>query len=94
MYKKIHLFSAMIPTMLYLFCHRAPYCNKKEYVAKVPAEVIATFNSTTQAVHEQMRPRLKFLWKALAAKNHDSLKMMAAASIKTLFQSLLTATMS
>ncbi len=71
----------MIPTMLDILCNRAPYCNKKDYVAKVPAEVIATFNSTTQAVHEQMRPRLAVLWKAWAAKNHESLRMTAAAAI-------------
>ncbi len=67
--------------MLDVLCHRALYFNKNDYVAKVPAEIITTFNSTTQAVHEQMRPRLAVAWKEWAAKNQDSLKMTAAASM-------------
>ena len=48
----------MIPTMIDMLCHRAPYFNKKDYLAKVPADVIAAFNSTTKAMHESIRPKL------------------------------------
>ncbi len=62
----------MIPTMIDMLCHRAPYFNKKDYLAKVPADVLASFNNTTETMHESIRPKLVVLWKAWAAKNYES----------------------
>mmetsp|Transcript_21405 Transcript_21405/g.44963 ORF Transcript_21405/g.44963 Transcript_21405/m.44963 type:complete len:92 (+) Transcript_21405:397-672(+) len=70
----------MIPTMIDMLCHCAPYFNKKDYLAKVPADVIASFNSTTKTLHESLRPKLAELWKAWAAKNFESLRQISAAS--------------
>ena len=71
----------MIPTLLDVLCHRAPYLNKKHYLDKVPAETIGNFNTATQKIHETMRPKLAGIWKELewAAKNSDSLKLMVPA---------------
>ena len=69
----------MIPTLLDVLCHRAPYFNRKNYLDKVPAETIGNFNTATQKVHENMRPKLAGLWKEWAAKNSESLKMMVPA---------------
>ena len=69
----------MIPTLLDVLCHRAPYFNKKNYLDKVPAETIGNFNTATQKVHETMRPKLAGMWKEWAAKNSDSLKLMVPA---------------
>ncbi len=63
-----------------MLCHRAPYFNKKDYLAKVPADVIASFNSTTKTMHESIRPKLAVLWKAWAVKNYESLSQTSAAS--------------
>ena len=70
----------MIPTLLDVLCHRAPYFNKKNYLDKVPAEIISNFNSATQTIHEKMRPKLADMWKEWAAKNSDSLKLMVPAA--------------
>jgi hypothetical protein len=70
----------MIPTLLDVLCHRAPYFNRKNYLDKVPAETIGNFNTVTLKVHEGMRPKLAGLWKEWAAKNSDSLKTMAPAA--------------
>ena len=70
----------MIPTLLNVLCHRAPYFNRKNYLDKVPAETIGNFNTVTLKVHEGMRPKLAGLWKEWAAKNSDSLKMMLPAA--------------
>ncbi len=70
----------MIPTMIDMLCHRAPYFNKKDNLAKVPADVIASFNSTTKTMHESIRPTLAVLWKAWTAKNYESLSQISAAS--------------
>jgi hypothetical protein len=62
--KKIYLFSAIIAgsvdavTHLDVLCHHTPYYNKKDYVPKVSAEVIASFNSTIQTLHEHLSPKL------------------------------------
>ena len=69
----------MIPTLLDVLCHRAPYFNKKNYLDKVPAETIGNFNTATQKIHETMRPKLADMWKEWAAKNSDSLKSMVTA---------------
>ena len=69
----------MIPTLLDVLCHRAPYPNKKIYLDKVPAEIIAVFNNSTQTIHENARPKLAVIWKAWAAKNSDRLKSMEEA---------------
>jgi hypothetical protein len=69
----------MIPTLLDVLCHRAPYFNRKNYLDKVPAETIGNFNTATQKVHETMRPKLAGMWKEWAAKNSDSLKSMVTA---------------
>ena len=53
-----------------MMCHRAPYFNKKDYLAKVPADIIASFNNTSKIVHEAIRPKLAEQWKAWAAKNY------------------------
>ena len=74
------MFSAMIPTLVDILCHRAPFPNKKSYLDKVPAEIITAFNKSTQSIHETMRPKLAVIWKAWAAKNCESLKLMAAAA--------------
>ena len=66
--------------MIDMLCHRAPYFNKKDYLAKVPADVIASFNSTTKTVHETIRPKLAEQWKAWAAKNAENLRQISAAS--------------
>ena len=66
--------------MIDMLCHRAPYFNKKDYLAKVPADVIAAFNSTTKAMHESIRPKLAEQWKAWAAKNFETLSQISAAS--------------
>ena len=63
----------MIPTMIDMLCHRAPYFNKKDYLAKVPADVIASFTSTAKTVHGAIRPKLAEQWKAWAAKNIASM---------------------
>ena len=68
----------MIPTLLDVLCHRAPYFNKKNYLDKVPAETIGNFNTATQKIHETMRPKLADMWKEWAAKNSDSLKLMVS----------------
>ena len=47
-YKKINMFSAMIPAFVDILCHRAPFPNKKSYLDKVPAEIITAFNKSTQ----------------------------------------------
>ena len=60
-----------------MLCDRAPYFNKKDYLTKVPAEVI---NSTAKTVHEAIRPKLAEQWKAWAAKNHEILKQISDAS--------------
>ena len=70
----------MIPTLVDILCHRAPFPNKKSYLEKVPAEIITAFNKSTQSIHETMRPKLAVIWKAWAAKNCESLKLMAAAA--------------
>ena len=70
----------MILTLVDILCHRAPYFNKKGYLDKVPAETIAAFNKSTQTIHENARPKLAAIWKAWAAKNCESLKLMAAAA--------------
>ena len=49
-------------------------------MAKVPADVIASFNTTTKTMHEAIRPKLAELWKAWAAKNFESLRQISAAS--------------
>ena len=74
------MFSAMIPAFVDILCHRAPFPNKKSYLDKVPAEIITAFNKSTQSIHETMRPKLAVIWKAWAAKNCESLKLMAAAA--------------
>ena len=63
-----------------MMCHRAPYFNKKDYLAKVPADIIASFNNTSKIVHEAIRPKLAEQWKAWAAKNYETLKEISAAS--------------
>ena len=70
----------MIPTLLDVLCHRAPYFNKKNYLDKVPAETIGNFNTATQKIHETMRSELAGIWKEWAAKNSDSLKLMVPAA--------------
>ncbi len=70
----------MIPMMIDMLCHCAPYFNKKDYLAKVLADVIDSFNSTTKAMHESIRPKLAVLWKAWATQNYESLSKMSAAS--------------
>ena len=70
----------MIPTLVDILCHRAPYFIKKGYLDKVPAETIAAFNKSTQTIHENLRPKLAGMWKEWAAKNSDRLKSMADAS--------------
>ena len=74
------MFSAMIPAFVDILCHRAPFPNKKSYLDKVPAEIITAFNKSTQSIHETMRPKLADIWKAWAAKNCESLKLMATAA--------------
>ena len=74
------MFSAMIPAFVDILCHRAPFPNKKSYLEKVPAEIITAFNKSTQSIHETMRPKLAVIWKAWAAKNCESLKLMAVAA--------------
>ena len=66
--------------MIDMLCHRAPYFNKKDYLAKVPADIIASFNNTTKTAHETVRPKLAEQWKAWAAKNLESLRQSSAAS--------------
>ena len=66
--------------MIDMMCHRAPYFNKKDYLAKVPADEIASFNSTAKKVHEAIRPKLAEQLKAWAAKNYETLKEISTAS--------------
>ena len=49
-------------------------------MAKVPAEVIASFNSTTKTMHKSIRPKLAVLWKEWVAKNFETLRQISAVS--------------
>ena len=62
-------------------CHRALYFH--DFVAKVLAEVTATFSTTTQKLHQNIRPKLAEQWKAWAAKNIASMRLTATTSAPT-----------
>ena len=47
----------MISTLIDLLCHRAPYFNREDYVAKVMADIITAYNSTDSAGTYASQPK-------------------------------------
>ena len=83
-FSKIQLFSPMICVLINVLCHRSPFYTKKDYQAKVPAELQTSFYNLSIEVHEVSRSELRQFWKTWARENyHELAGVLPAASAQS-----------
>ncbi len=80
-FSKMFLFSPMICVLVDVLCHRWPFYTKKDYQAKVPAELQTSFYNLSIKVHDVSRSELRQSWKTWARENYYELAGVLPAAL-------------